>query len=511
MLVLPPKTEPQRALSTAFSLPFRILLACLWVLPTFGQEVKVYVTSQAGDRLTPKPPVRFENQKKASAPLFRILTGNMLQRMVGFGASFQEAGMICLNDLPRAKQEAVLRSLFDPDQGAGFSAMKTPIAATGFMSAGPWYSYDETPGDVGMKNFTIQRDLGPNGVITYIKRARQYGQFVLQASMDYPPEWMLVDVEKNQDVNPKYYDALARYYLRYVQEYEKNGVLIDYLSPFNEPDTYTKVPYEKIREIVKRHVGPLFAKAGVKTKIMLSEAPNREDAYRHYPIVLDDPEARRYISAMPYHGYGFKDFNLMADLHRRYAELPMWMTGVDHRHGTDAPRSVPLPRYDYEDGDFWGNQIFNDLETGAVAWIYGNMILDEQGGPCQVSEVHEDPPGNLQHPVVIINRHTKQVTYTALYYYLAHFGKFVRPGAMWVLMEGRYSGLRAVAFLSPEPDGGWYWVVELLNGRQTDAPVQVDFELDWVRRSLQLTLPAMSISTCIWKPLPHTLGNMPAQ
>src|SRR5438128_11241465 len=52
--------------------------------------------------------------------------------------------------------------------------------------------------------------------------------------LDYPPDWMLFDVDTNQNVNPKYYDALARYYVRYLQEYEKNGIFVDYLSLFNE-------------------------------------------------------------------------------------------------------------------------------------------------------------------------------------------------------------------------------------------------------------------------------------
>src|SRR2546427_8447507 len=89
------------------------------------------------------------------------------------------------------------------------------------------------------RSFSIQRDLGPNGSITFIKRARKYGSFILQAPMDYPPDWMLFDAAKNQDVDPKYFDALARYYHRYVQEYEKNGVSIDYISLFNEPGVYT--------------------------------------------------------------------------------------------------------------------------------------------------------------------------------------------------------------------------------------------------------------------------------
>ncbi len=219
---------PSRAMRGALRCLLGIFLASLCLASALGQEVKVVVLSQAGDRLTVKPPLHFQPPTTSSVPAYHIETGVRLQRMEGFGASFLEAGMVCLGIfLPPIRRPSFVRSLIR-SQGAGFSAMKTPIAGTDFMSAGPYYTYDDTPGDVEMKHFSIQRDLGPNGVINYIKRARRYGKFVLQSPMDYPPDWMLMDVEKHQDVDPKYYDALAHYYLRYLQEYQKQGVFIDY-------------------------------------------------------------------------------------------------------------------------------------------------------------------------------------------------------------------------------------------------------------------------------------------
>jgi len=360
--------EPKR------SFPYRSVILALLLAASLGlasagaQEVKVYVSSQAGDRLAAKPSLQFAAQEKAKLSGFKINAAVTDQKIDGFGASLMEAGLICLNDLPPAAQEEVLQQLFDPEKGAGFTAMKTEIAATDFASAGPWYTYDDTPGDVELKNFSVARDLGPNGMITFIKRARQYGRFMLQAPMDYPPDWMLTNLQdrEKQDVDPKYFDALAHYYLRYLQEYEKHGIFIDYLSLFNEPGIYTKIPYTKIRDLLKNHVGPLFEKEGVKTRIQLSEAPSREEA-RNYETVLSDPAARRYVASLPYHGYDFKNFEVIANLHKKYPELPLWMTEICWAYEAGAPRHVPLPRYDWEDGDFWVNQIVSDLEVGAAA------------------------------------------------------------------------------------------------------------------------------------------------
>jgi glucosylceramidase len=292
-------------------------------------------------------------------------------------------------------------------------------------------------------------------------------------------------------VNPKYYDALSRYYLRYLREYEKNGITIDYLSLFNEPGIYTKIPYTAIRDLLRDHLGPLLAQSGVRTKIMLSEAPDRDDAYRNYPVILDDPTARKFVSVAPYHGYDFKDYSDIAKLHDKYADIPLWMTEVCYAYEAGTPKSMSLPRYDFEDGDFWGKQIFDDLENFASAWIYWNMVLDERGGPWSVSYVHGNPDPNVQHPVVIIDRETKKVTYTGLYYYLAHFSKFVRPGAVRVGTSGSQPGVRAMAFRAP--DGGM--TLQLMNSGKDEARVNVS----WHGHQASLKLPAISITTALWR------------
>jgi glucosylceramidase len=309
--------------------------------------------------------------------------------------------------------------------------------------------------------------------------------------MDYPPDWMLFDVKKNQDVDPKYFPTLAHYYIRYLEEYQNQGIFIAYLSLFNEPGVYTKIPYSKILVLLRDHVGPALQKSGLKTRIMLSEAPDRDDAYRNYPTVLDDPVARKYVAAVPYHGYDFKDYSKIAELKKRYSDLPFWMTEVCYAYEAGTPKSMALPVYAFEDGDFWGRQIFSDLESGASAWIYWNMILDERGGPWAISPIHGNPDPNQQHPVVVINRQTKQVSYTGLYYYLTHFSKFVRPGSVRLETSGAVDGVRVMSFRGP--DGNF--ISELMNSRNKDMEVSLLFH----QRMVRITLPAVSITSATWR------------
>jgi glucosylceramidase len=461
--------------------------------------VLVYVSSQEGDRLTRKADLLF-GTADASLPTLAVDEETRYQEIVGFGASFNEAGMICLNALDAATQVRVLEALFDPVKGAGFSVMKSPIAACDFGSGGPWYSYDETPGDTMLSDFTIERDLGPNGLLTFVKRAQTFGSFALQTTMDFPPDWMMYGLEEGEKhVRPEYYDALARYYVKYVQAYRAHGVSIDYLSPFNEPEDgwYTDVTYEEIRDMIKGYIGPRFRSAGLLTRIQVSDTADRPEGRDRFPVVLDDPEARQYIDSVPVHGYDWSEYAALTALHDRYPDVPIWMSEVCYALEDEnvivppgGPRRMPV--YEFLDGEYWGKIIVEDMAHWVSAWIYWNLVLDQDGGPWLISEEHGDPDNNRQHPVVIVDRNTGEVTYTGLYYYLAHFSRFVRPGAHRIDAAGSAPGLNSVAFQNV--DGSI-----VLNVVNSGEPTSV--QVGWRGKGLRAGVPGHSIETLQWMPI----------
>ena len=93
---------------------------------------------------------------------------------------------------------------------------------------------------------------------------------------------------------------------------------------------------------------------------------------------------------------------------------------------------------------------------------------------------------------MVINRKTHEVTYTGCYYYLAHFSKYVRPGAVRLTVSGSAKDVRCLAFRAPE--GGL--VAQLMNSRDDANEVGVEIG----GKSLRLVLPAVSITTCLWQP-----------
>jgi len=224
-----------------------------------GPIVTVYTSSQAGDRLTRKANVQFTLNTDLSESAITVDERTVFQRIEGFGATFNEAGMISIRYLNPKGQNYVFKSLFDSVQGAGFTLMKSPIAACDFASAGPWYTYNQTKDDTLMKHFSIERDLAPNGLITYIKKAKKFGNFEIESPMDFAPDWMYYSLKAGEKhIKPEYYPALARYYSKYIQMYAANGVTINYLNLFNESNNtwYSNVTYKEIGKMIKDYVAP---------------------------------------------------------------------------------------------------------------------------------------------------------------------------------------------------------------------------------------------------------------
>lgn len=450
-------------------------------------QIRVVLSSAAGDRLEEKRAIPFTSETPGSEPVITVDATETYQTIEGFGATFAEAGLIVFDHLPKLEQERILRALFSVEVGAGFSLMKSPLAASDFSAAGPWYSYDDQPGDTALKHFSIRRDLDRYGLIAYIKRARQYGRFKIQSTMDYPPDWML---DSRQNVKPEYYEALARYQLRYVREYAKQDVTIDYLSPFNEPQfVRCKITSPQIAEYIAKWLGPLFERESIRTRLQTSDAHNRESGLNNFPAILDVPGARRYITSASMHGYAWdkQGSKPMDEFHQRYPEIPVWQSEVCYEKAIDH-RIVPV--YGFEDGDRWGRMIVADLENWASAWMYRNAILDERGGPWLVSPEHHAPAGNPQHPLVIITTETSQVTYTGAYYYLAHFSKFVRPGYRRIAVSGTLPETHVIAFRGEFGSR----VLEVINSGAT--PVTF-FLRDGARRA-KISQPARSIATYLW-------------
>lgn len=512
---------------------------------TLPKTMEIYRSDLSGLRLSRLDASKTltKVERTTTRTTIEVRTNETRQRMVGFGASFLESGAMNLNALSEDKQDELLRLIFS-DEGAKMSLMKVPMPCDDFCAAGPWYTYDDSPGDVHLVNFSVARDQAKDGVMTFVLRAKEYGfDGLVQSYMDYPPDWMLKGaLPDDATVDPVYFDVLAQYYAKFVQAYAKENITISYLSLFNEPvDSYTNIDDADMARLLGKHVGPLFDRLGLRerTKLTYGGQATRQWANMHIQTIMKDPDARKYMDHFAYHGYDCQfnctsarnKYDLIADVHNMWPDKEMLMTEVCYAYNgddpnctraetlgncTDWPRNTslapPLPRLDFEDGRIWGSRIVSDIAAGASGWIYWNLLLNMDGGPFQYSPQHNDGSRNLQQAAIHVSNATDTFSPTAVFWYLAHFSRFVRTNSRFVQShvesasrpdpsapEGT-TGIVTAAFVDRN-DAGTRITLQVLNNEFRDRNVTIYATSGdpSVGSSFSLNLSPVSITTVIWE------------
>ena len=155
---------------------------------------------------------------------------------------------------------------------------------------------------------------------------------------------------KGGALKPEYYDAYARYFVKYVQGMKAEGIHIDAitvqnepLNPKNTPSMVMQAPEQAV--FIKSHLGPAFRAAGIKTKIVLYD--HNCDVPEYATAILADPDAARFVDGSGFHLYGGK-IEAMSQVHDAYpGEEPVFHRAdgdrlggnqtVDQHRGAGAP------------------------------------------------------------------------------------------------------------------------------------------------------------------------------
>lgn len=458
-------------------------------------------------------------------------TASLGQEIDGFGGSFMRAGAGLLNQMSAGTQDGLLEALFDPELGAGLTLGKVPIGATDF-GVPVWYTYEDVPG-----NFSIDHDLhGDEAVLPFVKRAQNWTKGVplwLQATMDYPPDYMMNTTTPfpHTILNTTMYGQLAQYYLNTSLAYAANGVPIRYLSMFNEPySSYITPTQQQIIDLLVGHVGPLFRQTPAAPNLTWGEQYGRMITLQTGPAIMEAPGVKDYVDILFYHGYDCGDnggWSCGGDNHLNttcphldwamgnitaykamYPSLKMWMTEVCYAiEFSDYPPNTtecpPLPRLDFEDGLQWGRMIVGDMQAGASGWVYWNLFLNMSGGPYLFSPKHNDPWNNIQQPLVVLDPDTDGFHLTGCYYFLAHFGRFVKRGMHRVVHQHGAAlppNVHVVAFTNEATapmSGPVQYVVQWMNDGPSSMNITLQYtdDVSGLSWTLQVPLPPISITT----------------
>lgn len=202
-----------------------------------GKKVEVYTTAEKStNRLTRVADLEFKRMGQPLETQICVFVdpARTFQTYYGIGAALTDASAETFYKLPLNKQQEFMEAHFDKKKGIGYNFARTNINSCDFSSDVYTYVKD---GDKDLNSFDIAHDRKYK--IPFIKQAiaAAGGSLNLFASPWSPPAWMKDNNNMLQGgkLKPDFYNTWARYYTKFIREYEKEGIPIWGISIQNEP------------------------------------------------------------------------------------------------------------------------------------------------------------------------------------------------------------------------------------------------------------------------------------
>lgn len=475
------------AVISAFLLVFLPLGASHGAQSAVEQSVQVYTTAKDTQlRLTLSDTLKWRPAHQPIETEIAILVdkNRKFQQVLGFGGAITDASAEVFSKLSSGNQQKLVEAYFG-ETGLQYSLLRTTIHSSDFGSGS--YTYI-TEGDKTLSTFSIAHDLKYR--IPLIKRALEKAdnKLLIYASPWSPPAFMKSNGSMLQggSLLPEYFSAWAKYYVKFIEAFESAGVPIWGVTIQNEPMATQRwesniVTAEQERDFLKKYLGPEFSRSGLADKKIIVWDHNRDLMAHRAQTIFNDPEAARYAWGIGYHWYEVwtgsePNTANLRDVYQAYPDKPILFT-----EGTIEAFDPEKLQY-WPNAERYGRDMVNDFNAGVVGWTDWNILLDQRGGPNHV--------GNFCFAPIHANIDTDELIFTPTYYYLGHFSKFVKPGAVRVSSSVSQSFLRSVSFVNP--DGGLVSLVLNLG----DTPQKASLYLD--EQQLNWLVPARSIQTLVF-------------
>jgi glucosylceramidase len=373
------------------------------------------------------------------------------------------------------------------------------------------YSYSPVADDVNLAHFSIQED--KDDLIPMILDAMSISKegFRIIASPWTASPWMK---DNNHWVGgkllPKYYDTWALFFSKYADAYKKEGIDIWGFTVENEPhgngNNWESMHYtpDEMTQFVQHHLGPKLEADGKGDIMILGYDQNREGLKEWVDSMYKDEASSKYFDGTAIHWYESTYHYFPEELQYAHQkapnkyliqteacvddEVPVWKNDPWYwkKEATDwgyiwreeenkylHPKYAPANRY--------ARDIIGCLNNWVDGWVDWNMVLDTQGGPNWFKNWCIAP--------VIVDPKNDEVYFTPLYYIMAHFSKYIRPGAEVIGVEKTDDELMVTAAKNPDNSIS---VVVFNEGKTPKS-----FKLQHEKVSKHITISPQAIQTIV--------------
>ncbi len=427
--------------------------------------INVYETSASGNKLT----LIKEFTAADSVDSIKLLPEEKFQTIIGFGGAFTESSAYLLNQLGEENRKKIIDAYFS-SEGANYSLTRTHMNSCDFSLSN--YSYSPVEGDKELKHFTIKED--KDDLIPMIKDAvaASTDGFKIFGSPWSAAPWMK---DNNKWVGgkllPEYYDTWALFFSKYVDAYKEEGIDIWGFTVENEPlgngNNWESMHFspDEMTNFVVNHLGPKLEADGKGDLKILGYDQNREHLKEWVDSQYKNEETSKYFDGTAIHWYASTYEVFPEELQYAHeiapeklliqseacvdAQVPVWQDDKWYfkKEATDwgfnwAPEKDKHLHPKYAPVNRYARDIIGCLNNWVDGWVDWNMVLDTKGGPNWFKNWCIAP--------VIVDPDKDEVYFTPLYYTMAHFSKYIRPGAVRIGFTNSDDSIMVTAAKNPD-------------------------------------------------------------
>ena len=448
------------------------------------KKTKAYISQKNGmEMLTLKADISFEQDKETENHVISLYPDVQYQEILGFGGAFTETSAFNYSKMSPGQQKKIVDAYFNKETGLGYNFCRTHIHSCDF--AIDRYTYTDD-GDVSLDSFSVDRDR--KYILPFIKAANQTAKdLYLFASPWSPPGWMKDTGELccGGKLKQEYAECWARYMVKYLEEYKKEGISFFGITVQNEAkawQTWESCQYtaEEEAEFVVKYLKPALEKSGFGDVRIMIWDHNKERIYDRSCDSFSVPGAKEAVWGIAFHWYSGDHFEALDMTYNAFPDKPLILS--EFCLGGARGETAKGPHSSWDGVEIYASEIIGDFNHFMAASVDWNMIVDEDGGPY-----HDRPRGCKAQ--IVVDPEKDSFILEPTYYTVAHFSKFVERGARRIGCSSFSEKMKAVAFKNPNGNV----IVVVLNCTEKADEISLKIADDMAK----VTMPAKSLATFI--------------
>ncbi|MEV6762818.1 glycoside hydrolase [Streptomyces sp. NPDC051105] len=423
--------------------------------------------------LISSPPANAADTAGTAGTASAEVSPHAAQTIDDIGAS----GAWWVNDLQHfdPKVQARVAKLLFSKQGLDLSSYRYNIGGGGVAVTTPARAAEDFVGTDG--SYDWSRDKGGR---TFLEYAAKYGvEDLIGFVNSAPAQWTTNGQSCGGRLKAEDETAYARYVADVTDHFARDGVRLDYISPFNEPDNdFGSCGQEGMqvtvdqRDDIVRALGAEQRARHQKTGIIADESSSTVQFTTEVPQWLSQPDTAQYVSKLAHHTYNNPSDGQLGNVYEtaRTAGKTSWAseiccfgkgsTGWNQEYDPSIDNALLMSRIVYKD--------FASSHDSAFQWWvalasgYGSTPYTRNDEGWNDGLIYYDPD--------FATNGNQTLYFTKRYYALGQYSRFVKPGSVAHDVTGAPDGVEVSAY-----DNNGTWVVVVNNQNTTDTPLSLHF------------------------------------